>query len=76
MTFDAIGRKGSTSGAQIAGDVPPGSVVIGVVVEPLLAWLWIGGLTMGIGGLLAFIPTRRRPRTESSDAAERVVVHS
>ena len=76
LTFDAIGRKGSTSGAQIAGDVPPGSVVIGVVVEPLLAWLWIGGLTMGIGGLLAFIPTRRRPRTESSDAAERVVVHS
>ena len=76
LTFDAIGRKGSTSGAQIAGDVPPGSVVIGVVVEPLLAWLWIGGLTMGIGGLLAFIPTRRRPRTASSDAAERVVVHS
>ena len=76
LTFDAIGRKGSTSGAQIAGDVPPGSVVIGVVVEPLLAWLWIGGLTMGIGGLLAFIPTRRRPRTESSDAAEPAVVHS
>ncbi len=76
LTFDAIGRKGSTSGAQIAGDVPPGSVVIGVVVEPLLAWLWIGGLTMGIGGLLAFIPTRRRPRTASSDAAEPAVVHS
>ncbi len=76
LTFDAIGRKGSTSGAQIAGDVPPGSVVIGVVVEPLLAWLWIGGLTMGIGGLLAFIPTRRRPRTASSDAAEPFVVHS
>ena len=67
LTFDAIGRKGGTSGAQIAGDVPSGSVVIGVLVEPLLAWLWVGGLTMGLGGLLAFIPTRRR-RTTSTTA--------
>ena len=69
LTFDAIGRKGGTSGAQIAGDVAPGSVVIGVVVEPLLAWLWVGGLTMGLGGLLAFVPTRRR--TPNRAAASR-----
>ena len=71
LTFDAIGRRGGTSGAQIAGDVPPGSVVIGVVVEPLLAWLWVGGLTMGLGGLLAFVPTRRR--TPNRGAASRGV---
>jgi cytochrome c-type biogenesis protein CcmF len=64
LTFDAIGRKGGTSGAQVASDVPEGAVVIGVVVEPLLAWLWIGGLTMGLGGLLAFVPMRRRTTNE------------
>ena len=57
-------RKGGTSGAQVASDVPEGAVVIGVVVEPLLAWLWIGGLTMGLGGLLAFVPMRRRTTNE------------
>ena len=74
LTFDAIGRKGSTSGAQVAGDVPPGSVVIGVVVEPLLAWLWVGGLVMGLGGLLAFIPARRRSSGAPGSAEERRMV--
>lgn len=37
-----------------------GSAVIGVVVEPLVSWLWLGGLFMAIGTLLALVPGRRR----------------
>jgi len=32
--------------------------VLGVTVEPLLAWLWLGGLTIGAGSALTFM--RRR----------------
>ncbi len=62
VTFDAIGGNGATSGAQIRSDLPAGSVVLGVTVEPLLAWLWIGGLVVGLGSLLTFV--RRRARED------------
>lgn len=41
-----------------AGDTP--SVTIRVTVQPLIIWLWIGGLLMAIGTLLAVFPGRRR----------------
>jgi cytochrome c-type biogenesis protein CcmF len=41
-----------------AGDV----AVIGVNVQPLVAWLWIGGGMMALGTLLAALPARRRTR--------------
>jgi hypothetical protein len=47
VTFDAVGGNGATSGAQVQNNLPAGSVVLGVTVEPLLAWLWIGGLCSG-----------------------------
>ena len=62
VTFDAVGGNGATSGAQIATNVPAGSVVLGVTVEPLLSWLWIGGLMVGVGSALSF--GRRRHRDE------------
>jgi cytochrome c-type biogenesis protein CcmF len=62
LTFDAEGN-GSTSGAQVQNDLPAGSVVIGVTVEPLLAWLWIGGLIIGLGSALSFL--RRRHSEEA-----------
>jgi cytochrome c-type biogenesis protein CcmF len=62
LTFDAIGGNGATSGAQVQGNLPTGSVVLGVTVEPLLAWLWIGGLMIGAGSALSFV--RRRHRDE------------
>jgi cytochrome c-type biogenesis protein CcmF len=37
-----------------------GSAVIGIVVEPLVSWLWLGGLLMAIGTVLALVPGRRR----------------
>ncbi len=62
VTFDAVGGNGAASGAQIATNVPAGSVVLGVTVEPLLSWLWIGGLMVGVGSALSF--ARRRHREE------------
>jgi len=62
VTFDAVGGNGATSGAQVASNVPAGSVVLGVTVEPLLSWLWIGGLMVGVGAALSF--GRRRHRDE------------
>jgi cytochrome c-type biogenesis protein CcmF len=58
VTFDAVGGNGTTSGAQVQNNLPAGSVVLGVTVEPLLAWLWLGGLIIGAGSALTFI--RRR----------------
>jgi cytochrome c-type biogenesis protein CcmF len=62
VTFDAVGGNGAASGAQVAANVPAGSVVLGVTVEPLLSWLWIGGLMVGVGSALSF--GRRRHRDE------------
>jgi cytochrome c-type biogenesis protein CcmF len=58
VTFDAVGGNGNTSGAQVENNLPSGSVVLGVTVEPLLAWLWLGGLIIGLGSALTFF--RRR----------------
>ena len=58
VTFDAVGGNGSTSGAQVQNNLPAGSVVLGVTVEPLLAWLWLGGIIIALGSALSF--TRRR----------------
>ena len=70
LTFDAIGGSGGSSGASVANNLKPGSVAIGVIVEPLLPWLWIGGLVIGLGGLLALMPTKRgRRRMESGESA-------
>ncbi|MEI8051106.1 MAG: cytochrome c-type biogenesis CcmF C-terminal domain-containing protein [Actinomycetes bacterium] len=74
LTFDAIGGKGGSSGAQVARGLKAGSVAVGIVVEPLLPWLWAGGLVMGLGGLLAFVPTgtRRRRHVVSTPEADLV----
>jgi cytochrome c-type biogenesis protein CcmF len=36
-----------------------GPAVVGVIIEPLASWLWVGGGIMGLGTLLAAWPTRR-----------------
>jgi cytochrome c-type biogenesis protein CcmF len=64
VTFDAVGGNGSTSGAQVQNNLPAGSVVLGVTVEPLLAWLWLGGLMIGLGAGLSFF--RRRYGDDAS----------
>ena len=42
------------------------AAVVGVNVQPLIAWLWIGGALMGLGTVLAAWPGRRRRPTEPS----------
>ena len=39
---------------------PGDPVVISVIVQPLIIWLWIGGALVAIGTLLAIVPGRRR----------------
>jgi cytochrome c-type biogenesis protein CcmF len=41
---------------------PAGTAVIGVNVQPLVAWLWTGGAVMGFGTFLAAWPGGRRRR--------------
>jgi cytochrome c-type biogenesis protein CcmF len=68
LTFDAVGGLGATSGNQPVSNLPSGSVAIGVVIEPLVAWLWAGGLLIGLGGLLALVPGARRKATDPASA--------
>jgi cytochrome c-type biogenesis protein CcmF len=39
------------------------SAVIGVIVRPLMLWLWLGAGLMGLGTLMAAVPGRRRRPT-------------
>jgi cytochrome c-type biogenesis protein CcmF len=56
-------KTGPLSDVYLTLVVPPddtGTVVIGVNVQPLIAWLWTGGAIMGFGTFLAAWPGRRR----------------
>ncbi len=43
-----------------------GPVKIGIIVQPMVSWLWTGGFVMAIGTLAAMIPDRRRRRRPSA----------
>jgi cytochrome c-type biogenesis protein CcmF len=45
-----------------------GPVVIGVIVEPLVMWIWIGGMVILVGTLLSAWPGRRRRPTDPVSA--------
>ncbi|MGH9110367.1 MAG: heme lyase CcmF/NrfE family subunit [Acidimicrobiales bacterium] len=64
MTFDALGGTGPSTGAAAIPGLAPGSIALGIVVEPLMAWMWAGGLLIGVGGLLALVPGDRRRSTD------------
>jgi cytochrome c-type biogenesis protein CcmF len=68
VTFDAVGGSGPASGAQVIPNLPAGSIALGVVVEPLIVWMWAGGLLIGLGGLLALFPGGRRRPTEPASS--------
>ncbi len=50
---------------------PGGPAVIGYVVQPLVAWLWIGGALVGLGSVLAALPRGRSRRGGSRPGAPR-----
>ena len=57
-------------------DVAPtavgGAAVLGLVVQPLVMWLWVGGALIVLGGALAAAPEiRRRRRWDGSSAGWR-----
>jgi cytochrome c-type biogenesis protein CcmF len=44
----------------VAGfDLKDDTAIIGAFVNPMVAWLWVGGLLMLVGGLTALVPMRR-----------------
>jgi cytochrome c-type biogenesis protein CcmF len=47
---------------------PGGAAVIGVVVQPLIAWLWVGGLVVVLGAFVALVaPDRPSASSGSQD---------
>ncbi len=55
LTIDAIPQTGS-------------SYTFGVVVQPLVSWLWAGGAIIVAGSALAAVPGRRRRPTDPVSA--------
>jgi cytochrome c-type biogenesis protein CcmF len=50
-----------------------GRITLGVRINPIIVWLWIGGGFMALGTVLALAPRlRRRPRAEPVDGAASV----
>ena len=47
---------------------PGSAVVIGVIVEPLVSWIWLGGAVMAFGTLMSAWPRRRRDVKSKPDA--------
>jgi cytochrome c-type biogenesis protein CcmF len=47
---------------------PGGPAVIGVIIQPLVMWLWVGGGIMAVGTLMAAVPGRRRRPTAAASA--------
>ena len=45
------------------------SLGLRVIVQPMVTWLWIGGLIMVIGTVLSLFPGRRRNPLDAVSAA-------
>jgi len=52
-----------TLATSASGDKP---VTIGVIIEPLVSWVWIGGLVMITGALLSVVPGGRKRKAGPS----------
>ena len=61
-------RAGLVRDVYLTLDSPPSTassaILLGVVIEPLVSWLWIGGALMGIGGILATMTNVIRRRSK------------
>jgi len=65
LTVDALP---TTSNGGVSAN---GAVTIGVTVQPLVVWLWVGGAILVIGAILAAVPGRRQ-RKPTAPASEPV----
>jgi cytochrome c-type biogenesis protein CcmF len=50
-------------------DAAAGSVVLHVFINPLVAWIWLGGGVVALGGTFAAWPDRRRAERQAAVAA-------
>ena len=61
-------RTGLTKDLYLTYDRRPkdagGAAQIGFYIQPMTVWLWIGGLIMALGTVLAIVPGRRRNPTD------------
>ncbi len=48
-----------------------GSILLRIIVQPLVGWLWAGGAVMVLGTILSAFPGRRRRGTEPTSAPSR-----
>jgi cytochrome c-type biogenesis protein CcmF len=70
LTWDATGRTGKSTGGNVVSTLPKTAIALGAIVEPLMAWMWVGGILIGVGGLLAMVPGNRRRATDPASALE------
>ena len=70
LTWDATGRTGKSTGGNVVSTLPRTAIALGAIVEPLMAWMWVGGILIGVGGLLAMVPGNRRRATDPASALE------
>ena len=74
-TPDGIG--GFTRSTQIALITLPeddGQVVIRITTQPLISWLWIGGILMGLGTVFSAFPHRLHRRPIDPVSADPIVL--
>jgi cytochrome c-type biogenesis protein CcmF len=53
--------------APRTAELASGVAVIGVNVQPMVVWLWVGGGLIALGTMLAAVPTRRRRPAPEAD---------
>lgn len=65
-------RVGPTEDVYLSVSSSPdpvtGEVTIRVIVQPLVVWLWVGGIVMVVGTVLSLFPGRRRDPTAPTSA--------
>jgi len=65
-------RVGPTEDVYLSVSSSPdpvtGEVTIRVIVQPLVVWLWVGGIVMVVGTVLSLFPGRRRDPTAPASA--------
>jgi cytochrome c-type biogenesis protein CcmF len=73
------GQSGPGTAGSPSNPAPQASpltqpAVIGVVVQPMVAWLWIGGAVIGLGAVMAALPERRRRAAGGSEQEPAIAV--
>jgi cytochrome c-type biogenesis protein CcmF len=62
--FTDVYLAAGSGGFTLAGHGSLATASLDVIVQPLIVWLWSGGILCGLGALLAAVPGRRRRPTD------------